>query len=56
MWLIERVSPDLLEPEGLNAVSILGALVVVSGSALCALATRESKRAEEPRPPEPPGV
>jgi drug/metabolite transporter (DMT)-like permease len=56
MWLIERVYPDLLEPEGLNAVSILGALVVVSGSALCALATRESKRAGEPRPPEPPGV
>ncbi len=37
MWLVERLAPNLLEPEGFNSVSILGALLVVSGSALCAL-------------------
>lgn len=56
MWLSERVAPDLLEPEGLNALSIFGALLVVSGSALCALGAQESKQLEEVRPPEPPCV
>lgn len=40
MWLVERVWPGVLEPEGLNALSIFGALLVVAGSALCALGTR----------------
>jgi drug/metabolite transporter (DMT)-like permease len=56
MWLIERIAPHLLEPEGLNPTSIVGALLVVSGSALCALGTQESKQLEEVRPPEPPCV
>jgi drug/metabolite transporter (DMT)-like permease len=56
MWLIERVAPHLIEPEGLNASSVAGALLVVSGSALCALGTQESKQLEEVRPPEPPCV
>lgn len=40
MWLVERLWPGVLEPEGLNAHSIIGALLVVSGSALCALGAR----------------
>ncbi len=56
MWLIERVAPGLIEPEGLNALSIVGALLVVAGSALCALGAQQSKQLQETRPPEPPGV
>jgi drug/metabolite transporter (DMT)-like permease len=56
MWLIERIAPQLLEPEGLNTTSFFGALLVVSGSALCALGTQESRQLEEVRPPEPPCV
>ena len=56
MWLIERIAPDLLEPEGLNALSIVGALLVVGGSAVCALGAQESRQLEEVRPPEPPCV
>lgn len=37
MWLVEMFAPGLLEPERLNALSVGGALLVVSGSALCAL-------------------
>ena len=40
MWLIDRLGWDLLPPEGLNALSIAGALAVVSGSMICALAAR----------------
>jgi drug/metabolite transporter (DMT)-like permease len=40
MWFVERIWPGVLEPEGLNALSIIGALLVVAGSALCALGAR----------------
>jgi hypothetical protein len=56
MWLLERFAPQVIEPEGLNAASVVGALLVVAGSALCALGAQESKQLEEVRPPEPPCV
>jgi drug/metabolite transporter (DMT)-like permease len=37
MWVLERTTPDLVKPEQLNALSVLGALIVVGGSMLCAL-------------------
>lgn len=37
MWLMDRLAPALLEPERLNSASIAGAMLVVVGSALCAL-------------------
>jgi drug/metabolite transporter (DMT)-like permease len=37
MSLVQHVAPGLLEPEGLNAMSVMGALLVVGGSAMCAL-------------------
>lgn len=37
MWLVNAFAPGLLQPEALNALSIGGALLVVAGSALCAL-------------------
>ncbi len=37
MSLVERWAPNLLEPERFNSASIFGALLVVAGSALCAL-------------------
>lgn len=37
MWLVETLTPGLIEPERLNALSIGGALLVVTGSALTAL-------------------
>jgi drug/metabolite transporter (DMT)-like permease len=37
MWFVEHFAPTLVAPEGLNWISILGALVVVGGSMLCAL-------------------
>ena len=37
MWLTTTVVPGVLEPERLNALSIAGALLVVAGSAVCAL-------------------
>lgn len=37
MWLVAAFAPGLLKPESLNALSIGGALLVVAGSALCAL-------------------
>ena len=40
MWLARHFVPGLVAPEGLNALSIFGALLVVGGSALCALAAR----------------
>jgi drug/metabolite transporter (DMT)-like permease len=45
-WLIERFAPGVLAPEGLNALSVLGALLVVGGSAICALGA-----ASRPAPP-----
>jgi drug/metabolite transporter (DMT)-like permease len=40
MWLVDRLGWDLLPPENLNAWSIIGALAVVGGSMICALAGR----------------
>jgi drug/metabolite transporter (DMT)-like permease len=37
MWIVERAAPGLVKPEQLNALSVVGALVVVGGSMLCAL-------------------
>jgi len=37
-WLIERFVPGLLAPDRLNVLSLIGALLVVGGSATCALA------------------
>ena len=40
MWLLERSGIALVAPEGLNALSIVGALAVVAGSIVAALAAR----------------
>jgi drug/metabolite transporter (DMT)-like permease len=40
MWLVERSGVALVAPEGLNALSIVGALGVVAGSMVTALAAR----------------
>ena len=37
LWIASRFAPGLLEPEGLTIASVAGALLVVGGSALCAL-------------------
>lgn len=37
MWIVEHTAPGLVKPEQLNALSVLGALIVVGGSMLCAL-------------------
>jgi drug/metabolite transporter (DMT)-like permease len=37
MWILEHATPGLVKPEQLNAVSVLGALIVIGGSMLCAL-------------------
>jgi drug/metabolite transporter (DMT)-like permease len=37
MVLMQQFAPGLLQPEGLNVTSVVGALLVVGGSALCAL-------------------
>ena len=37
MWLIESMGLRLVAPESLNALSVLGALMVVTGSIACAL-------------------
>jgi len=47
MWIVEHTAPGLVKPEQLNALSVLGALIVVGGSMLCALGTA---RAAEPVP------
>lgn len=36
MWLVESMGLGLVAPEGLNALSVLGALMVVAGSVACA--------------------
>ena len=41
VWFIERFIPGLLEPEGLNALNMFGALLVVAGSAVCALSVED---------------
>jgi drug/metabolite transporter (DMT)-like permease len=40
MWLVERSGLALVAPEGLNALSVVGALAVVVGSMITALAAR----------------
>ncbi len=40
MWLMERTGVALVAPEGLNALSVFGALAVVAGSMIAALAAR----------------
>ena len=40
MWVVERLGLGLVPAEGLNALSIVGALMVVAGSMTCALAAR----------------
>lgn len=37
MWILEHATPGLVKPEQLNALSVLGALIVIGGSMLCAL-------------------
>ena len=37
MWIVERTAPQLVRPEQLNALSVVGAAIVVGGSMLCAL-------------------
>jgi drug/metabolite transporter (DMT)-like permease len=37
MWLLEHLVPGFVEPERLNVLSVVGALIVVGGSMLCAL-------------------
>jgi drug/metabolite transporter (DMT)-like permease len=41
MWLIERMGLGIVAAEGLNALAIAGALMVVAGSVACALAARK---------------
>jgi drug/metabolite transporter (DMT)-like permease len=36
MWLVESMDLGLVAPEGLNALSMLGASMVVAGSIACA--------------------
>jgi drug/metabolite transporter (DMT)-like permease len=40
MWVLERSGIALVAPEGLNALAIIGALAVVAGSVVAALAAR----------------
>lgn len=49
MWLLEWIGWDLVAPEGLNTLSVLGAVIVVVGSMTCALAARTPATV----PPEP---
>ncbi len=48
MWLLERIVPGLLDAEGLSAASIAGALLVVAGSMVSALANRPGARPVTP--------
>ena len=40
MWIIGRIAPNLVASERLNALSLLGTLLVVGGSVTCAIARR----------------
>lgn len=48
MWLLEHAAPGILEPEKLNAASVAGALAVVAGSMVTALASRPGMRPVAP--------
>ena len=39
MWALEHFAPGFVKPEQLNVLSVVGALVVIGGSMLCALGT-----------------
>jgi len=43
MWAVERLGLGLVPAEGLNALSITGALTVMAGSMICALAERRGQ-------------
>ena len=47
-WLVEHFVPGLLTPDRLNALSLLGALLVVGGSAACTLAIPSASVSPEP--------
>lgn len=40
MWIVYHIAPNLVAPEGLDAFSILGTVLVVAGSITCAIARR----------------
>ena len=44
MWLVSWLAPGYLQPEGLNLLSIGGALLVVAGSALTALGGQKMEK------------
>src|SRR5262245_608035 len=46
MWILEHAAPGLVKPEQLNTLSVLGAMVVIGGSMLCALGTAKPAPAE----------
>ncbi len=48
MWLVSWLAPGYLQPEGLNLLSIGGALLVVTGSALTALGGQKGRKRETP--------
>ena len=48
MWLLERAAPGVLDAEGLNATSVIGALCVVAGSMLGARGSRPDTRPVAP--------
>ncbi len=58
VWACDRLFPGLLPPEGLNVLSIIGALLVVAGSATCVLSgTRKgNKAAAAVQPPSSPAT
>jgi hypothetical protein len=45
MWILERATPGLVRPEQLNFLSVLGAMIVIGGSMLCALGAARSPAA-----------
>jgi drug/metabolite transporter (DMT)-like permease len=51
VWLINRLAPGLLPPEGLNVLSVVGALLVVGGSAICVLGAPKTVVEPAPCPP-----
>jgi drug/metabolite transporter (DMT)-like permease len=47
-WIASRIAPAFVQPEQLNSLSVLGALLVASGSALCALGGGAGREAVHP--------
>lgn len=50
MWVLEHATPGLVKPEQLNTLSVLGALIVVGGSMLCALGNAKPAAASLEQP------